>query len=314
MCVRVCVCVCVCLSVCVRSFWAQITLTDSERPQNLVEALKTEARRREILQEALMRRTEDLQRRVADNAESPQPNSPRVNFVALDSGATFQLPTWKELRRVIVGVGWDRQENAKRPFVSDRPFISAVLFDANQQTFGACYSNSPGTAYNAYPGGVSTCLCGHCADSENPFCAGKYDALQMLCCLDEVDSRVSQILFVANSKHKFDDVFNGYCRIYDSHGQELACYALCQLAESRALKDLVLARLFREDDKQWCFQALGAFSSGRVDGDFWRERTCGASIPHLQPILNEHPRDAPLRRAPWRLDASDASTDCCATQ
>merc|ERR1712050_12164 len=90
--------------------------------------------------------------------------------------------------------------------------------------------------------------------------AGEGDDEQIQCQLDAVPATVQQIFIVVHIYTKgvtFEKVRNAYCRIFDSSGNELARYLL---REAGRESGLLMARLFREEERRWGFQAIGTFT------------------------------------------------------
>merc|ERR1711972_1295721 len=86
-------------------------------------------------------------------------------------------------------------------------------------------------------------------------------------------------------KMTFELVRNAYCRIVDDAENELARYSL---SEGQRQNGLVIARLFREVDGRWGFQAVGAFARGRT----WKD-----SLPDMKDLFRKNLQDLQMRES-----------------
>merc|ERR1711920_669015 len=82
---------------------------------------------------------------------------------------------------------------------------------------------------------------------------------------------------------RFDKVRNAYCRIFDNSNNELARYVLKEAGREAGL---IIARLFREDQQRWGFQAIGSFSNGSM----WKD-----SVRDMTALCQKNPRQLQLR-------------------
>merc|ERR1711964_708314 len=84
------------------------------------------------------------------------------------------------------------------------------------------------------------------------------------CNFERIPAEVQQVFFVVNIYTRgvtFDRVKNAYCRIVDGYQNELARYTL---SEGQSQSGLIIARLFREVDGRWGFQALDPLLEGTL--------------------------------------------------
>jgi len=197
------------------------------------------------------------------------PGAPRRMKVAfaMEKGAVFDLPQSNQMSGITACLGWD--------VVGDGVDldVSAVLFDGRGNNVDAVFFGQLEGSGLKHSG-------------DNLTGAGDGDDELIECNLAAIPQAVQQIFFVVNMYSRgmtFERVQNAYCRIMDSSQNELARYTL---SEGQAQSGLIIARLFREVDGRWGFQAIGSFARGNTFKD---------SIRDIMPFLAQGPRDLQLR-------------------
>jgi len=198
------------------------------------------------------------------------PGAPRRMKVAfaMEKGAVFDLPRSNEMAGISACLGWDTMGDDGVDLD-----VSAVLFDGQGSVVDAVFfGNLEGSGLK------------HSGD--NLTGDGDGDDEQIECNLAAIPEAVQQVFFVVNMYSRgmtFERVQNAYCRIVDSSQNELARYTL---SEGQAQSGLIIARLFREVDGRWGFQAIGSFARGNTYKD---------SIRDIMPFLSQGLRDLQFR-------------------
>jgi tellurium resistance protein TerZ len=189
------------------------------------------------------------------------PGAPRRQKVAfaMEKGAVFDLPQASKLSKVSACLGWDCTDDGVDLDVS------AVLFDGNGKQVEAVFFSNLAAAGLTHSG-------------DNLTGEGPGDDERIACNLTEIPVAVHQIVFVVNIYTQgttFEKVANAYCRIVDGNETELARY---QLTEGQKQNGLIIARLVRQVDGRFSFQAIGTFARGNTYKD---------SIPEMLEIVRQ---------------------------
>jgi len=186
---------------------------------------------------------------------------------AMEKGAVFDLPQSNQMHGITACLGWDVSGSGVDLDVS------AVLFDGRGKTVEAVFFGNLEGAGLTHSG-------------DNLTGAGDGDDETIQCNLEAIPTEVEQVFFVVNIYSRgvtFERVSNAYCRIVDSSQNELARFTL---QEGQQQSGLIMARLFREADGRWGFQALGSFARGNT----WKD-----SVRDCLAVLGQKPRELQMR-------------------
>lgn len=191
------------------------------------------------------------------------PNAPKKLKVAfaMEKGSAVALPMagGAAMKAITAGLGWDTDQG------SVDVDVSAVLFDSYCRHRDAIFFG------NLEAHGIQ-----HSGD--NLTGEGDGDDEKIYVDLGSLPDWAVQIFFVVNVYTKgrsFQNVANPYCRIIDSTGQELARYELREAGDQRGL---IIARLIKDQNGRWTFQAIGSFCRGQT----WKD-----AVVDMEPIAQK---------------------------
>lgn len=184
-------------------------------------------------------------------------------MISLQKGQTISLakPGGGDLRKVVMGLGWDVRKPKKMfgIFGGDAPSIdldaSCLMFDAG----GALLDTIWFGQLRSKDGSIV-----HTGDNRTG--AGDGDDEQIIVELAQAPAAARTLVFTVCSfrNDTFDQIENAYCRLVDAAGgKELARY---DLSGSGPHTGQVMAKLVR-DGAGWSFTALGERTSGRTFHD-----------------------------------------------
>jgi len=213
------------------------------------------------------------------------PSAPKQQKVAfaMEKGAVLDLPM--SLNAITVGLGWD---------VDDGEVdldVSAVLLDGEGHDVEAVFFGRLESQNRSVQ---------HTGD--NLTGEGDGDDEQILVSLDDVDTKVQQIVFVVNiytRNRNFQQVAAPYCRVIDNAAQaELCRYALRDAGRENGL---IISRMVRETGGRWGFHALGLPCQGRTYKD---------SLFKIKQVSQMKTKSLVLQRSPSMGTQITTATTC----
>ncbi|MBF0126771.1 MAG: TerD family protein [Magnetococcales bacterium] len=186
--------------------------------------------------------------------------------ISLTKGQRVSLEkeTGKTFEKVIMGLGWDARQQAKKGFFgflgggkekSIDLDASVGLFDAQGNLVDQVWFRQ----LQSTDGSVE-----HTGD--NLTGQGDGDDEQIMVALDRVPPRVQALVFVVSSysNDTFDTIENAYCRMMDAkNSQEILKY---QLSGQGSHTAIIIMSLYRKDNG-WSVRAVGENAMGRSLAD-----------------------------------------------